>query len=337
MFIRAASVTLFGVNERWIVFQVSEVTDPACRELAISGICRIVSMWSRCHESECGMRSLMIRILAGVVVLVMMGMMVNAQTPTPAGGSAPAGDAVVKVPTNPYSLLIENLEMIAYIIIGCSLVAVALIVQGFIRARKSVLLPDASTARMRELIDQRQFKELLDFTEQDPSFVAQALHPALKRAPRFVEMKEAMETSVAVQTSEEFRRLEYINILANIGPLLGLLGTVIGIMQAFIEIRKAGGSTSPQELSQGIAVALGTTMLGLMLAIPCMVAYGVLRTKIDRLTEKGALEAEDLLLTMRPQDAQGGTRPGGPQPTMARKLPAAPSVGGSESSGLMRE
>lgn len=258
-----------------------------------------------------------------LLAIAMMGALVI-------GGPAFAQDAAeteAAVADNVYSLVLQNLEVISISILLLSVVAITLIIQNFIRVRKDVMLPQQNTEQMREMIANRQFKELIDYTENDPTFVAQALNPALKRAPRFAEMKEAMETSVAEQTAEQFRKLEYLNILANLGPLLGLLGTVVGIMQAFLDMQKGGGAASPADLAQGISVALGTTMLGLILAIPCMAAYGVLRNKVDRLTTVGALEAEELLLMIRPSEST--TRPAAKgaaaRPAVAKKPPAPPA------------
>jgi len=71
-----------------------------------------------------------------------------------------------------------------------------------------VYLPEETLNRIRELIGTRQFNELLDFTERDPSFVSRALNPALKRAPSFAAMKEAMETAIGEQHAERFRSIE---------------------------------------------------------------------------------------------------------------------------------
>ena len=132
-------------------------------------------------------------------------------------------------------------EPVSLVIILLSFVAVTLIIQAALRARRQVLLPDEADAQIEELIRDRKFRELIEFTEQDDSFVSRALNPALKRAPSFTDMRESLEAGVADETAEEFRRLEYINILANVGPLLGLLGTVVGIMDAFLAMQKAGG------------------------------------------------------------------------------------------------
>src|SRR6478735_3917182 len=188
------------------------------------------------------------------------------------------------------------------IILALSITGLTFIIQGFIKNRASVLLPEESTNHIRELIGQKKFKELIEFTETDPSFASRALNPALKRAPSFSSMKEAMETAIGEQTAEQFRKIEYLNIIGNLGPLLGLLGTVLGMMGAFDAMNKAGGNASPAQLAGGISKALAHTFLGLFLAVPCLAAFGVLRTLVDRLTVRGALIAEELLLMVKPQE-----------------------------------
>lgn len=224
-----------------------------------------------------------------------------AQNAAPAGGkdeSAPGMFATL------ITLILSHIDMVFVIIMGCSIIAVTLIVKGFIQARRSVLMPVASTERIRELIGARQFRELEDFTATDPSFVSKAMYPALKRAPSFSAMKEAMETAVGEQTAEQFRRIEYLNIIGNLGPLLGLLGTVLGMIDAFAALSRAGGNANPAQLANGISAALTHTFLGLFLAIPCLASFGVLRTMVDRLTVQGALECEELLLMIKPAEAK---------------------------------
>lgn len=243
-----------------------------------------------------------------------------------AGGDAAAGP---QQPTSFWQVLFSNKDPVFWTIITLSVVAVTLIIQGFIKNRASVFMPEASTEHMRELIGQKKFKELIEYTESDPSFVARALNPALKRAPSFSSMKEAMETAIGEQTAEQFRRIEYLNIIGNLGPLLGLLGTVLGMIEAFTAMSDAHGQASPAQLAGGISKALCHTFLGLMLAVPCLSAFGVLRTMVDRLTVQGALIAEELLLMVKPAEkpaAGAGARPapGAPAPGAPRKAPAPP-------------
>lgn len=207
-----------------------------------------------------------------------------------------------RIPSSAWLLPFDSLrggEPITWTIVLASIVAVTLIIQGFLRVRKVVIIPPESNQRIEQLILGRNFRELVDFTGTDDSFVSRALHPALKRAPAVADMREALETSIAEETAEEFRKIEYINILANIGPLLGLLGTVVGIMDAFLAMRRVGGAADVGALAEGISTALGTTMLGLILAIPCLICYGILRNKADRITQEGAELAEEFLQMMK--------------------------------------
>ena len=243
------------------------------------------------------------------------------------GGQPAAGEQ------NVVQLILDQWKDPIFWTIGIlSVTAVTLILQGFIRNRSAVMLPESSHSQIRDLIAQKKFKELIDFTETDPSFVSRALNPALKRAPSFNSMKEAMETAIGEQSAEEFRKIEYLNIIGNLGPLLGLLGTVWGMIIAFEAMHSHGGEAKPADLAHGISKALAHTFLGLFLAIPCLAAFGVLRTIVDRLTIRGALIAEEMLLMVKPVDAKpaaiGATAavpraiPGmPPQPPIAAPIP----------------
>ncbi|HEV8607658.1 MAG TPA: MotA/TolQ/ExbB proton channel family protein [Tepidisphaeraceae bacterium] len=273
--------------------------------------------------------SLRFVLLAGVLaVAVFASQSALAQG---AGGAAP--EVKVKHKVNPFGIIVQNIDFVFVIIVLCSIIGLTLIIQGFIKARATVMMPEESTNHIRELISQRQFKELIDYTETDPSFVSKALNPALKRAPSFAAMKEAMETAIGEQTADQFRRIEYLNIIGNLGPLLGLLGTVLGMIEAFGQMSASGGQANPSDLAGGISQALCHTMLGLLLALPCLAAFGVLRTIVDRLTVQGALIAEELLLMVKPAEAKpaaaAAIRPGvAPQPApQVRKAPMpAPPV-----------
>lgn len=269
---------------------------------------------------------LLLALIAGVVFVMSSSGFAQG---TPAGGAGGAQPAVQK--QGILSLILSHIDFVFVIIATLSVIGLTLIIQGFIKIRAAALIPEASTNHIRELIGQRQFKELIDFTENDPSFISRALNPALKRAPSFSSMKEAMETALAEQTAEQFRRIEYLNIIGNLGPLLGLLGTVLGMIEAFQDLMAAGGEANPAKLAGGISTALTHTFLGLMLAVPCLAVFGVQRTMVDRLTTQGALIAEELLLLIKPAEAKpaaaasataAGMRPGvAPQP-----IPGAPPV-----------
>ena len=236
--------------------------------------------------------SLFVAAMIGIAVLATKNLWAAEGTASEGASASPAPAAQQpseepRKKVNPFRIVMENVDFVFVIIMLCSVIGVALIIQGFITTRSAVIMPEESTGRIRELIGAKQFKELIDFTDSDPGFVSRAINAALKRAPSFPAMKEAMETSIGEQTAEQFRKIEYLNIIGNLGPLLGLLGTVLGMIESFEQMKLGGGKTSPAVLSGGISQALCHTMLGLLLALPCLAAFGVLRTMVDRLTVRG--------------------------------------------------
>jgi biopolymer transport protein ExbB len=219
------------------------------------------------------------------------------------------------------TIVLHNVDFVFVVIMGLSVVALTLIISSALRVRKSAFMPEETTNTIRTMIEQRQFKELIDYTESAPSFAA---------------MKEAMETSIGEQSAEQFRKIEYLNIIGNLGPLLGLMGTVLGMIEAFSAMQAAGGNAKPDVLAGGISRALAHTFLGLFLAVPALAAFGVLRTIVDRLTIRAALVCEELLLMIKPAEAKPATaRPAGaaapiaparPRVNPVPQPPAAPAV-----------
>ena len=249
-----------------------------------------------------------------LTILLAVGLFVTIAHAQGTGAGDPGATAVTK--ENLFTLIFSHWLDPVFLTIGAlSIAAVTLIIKGFLANRAEVLMPEASNSQMRELIEQRKFKDLLDFTETDSSFVSKSINAALKRANGgFVAMKEAMETALGEQTAERFRSIEYLNIIGNLGPLLGLMGTVMGMIQAFEAMHGSGGNAKPAELAGGISTALTHTFLGLALAIPCLAAFGILRTMVDRLTVRGSMIAEEMLLMLKPAD---------PRPAQAAPAPRA--------------
>lgn len=221
------------------------------------------------------------------------------------------------------SLILGHIDFVTVTIFILSIVSLTFIIRGFIQAREDVVMPLSTVEQIRGMIVDRQLPQLLEFVEHDPSFVSRAIGPALRKMPHFNAMKESMETSIGEQTAEAFRKIEILNVIGNLGPLLGLLGTVLGMIEAFDAMQRAG-TTDPGKLAGGIATALAHTFLGLFLAIPTLAAFGILRTTTDRLTTRAAIVSEEMLALIK-QGAENRPAPMG-QPPVATVLPPRPST-----------
>jgi biopolymer transport protein ExbB len=120
------------------------------------------------------------------------------------------------------------------------------------------------------------------------------------------DLKQWLNNAIQERASIELPQLEshlnVINIVATVSPLIGLLGTVLGMIQAFEVMASAAGGAKPDELAGGISVALITTATGMMIAIPMLVLYNWLKTMIENyvmLVEEAAIHLVDQLMTER--------------------------------------
>ena len=108
-------------------------------------------------------------------------------------------------------------------------------------------------------------------------------------------METAMAEVLDRDTTSMLRRIEWLNIIGNVAPMIGLFGTVWGMIDAFTGIVHAGGQPEPADLAGGISTALVTTWWGMVVAIPALAAYGFLRNRIDSLSAQTAVTVEELL------------------------------------------
>jgi biopolymer transport protein ExbB len=108
------------------------------------------------------------------------------------------------------------------------------------------------------------------------------------------------------QASRIFSKIEYLNIIGNVSPMIGLIGTVYGIILAFntlADIVRQGGVSRPDQLAEGISIALVNTFWGLIIAVPALAVYGFLRNRVELLASEAAGLATDLIRSIDPEDA----------------------------------
>ncbi len=114
----------------------------------------------------------------------------------------------------------------------------------------------------------------------------------------YAEYRSAVEEAGEDQTGKLYRRTEVLNVIGAIAPMLGLTGTVLGMIEAFTTIASLEGMARPQELAGGIGQALITTLLGLLVAIPTMVAFSYFRNKIDSLVAEAGKRIEQIMMPL---------------------------------------
>ncbi len=208
---------------------------------------------------------------------------------------------------------------VTWLLLLMSMCGIGLIVHLSIANRRPSVLPDALAEKIRANIKRKKFQQAIDAAAKDDSYLGRILVAAFHEAKfGFPAMMRALEQTADELATKRLRRIELLNVLGQVSPMVGLFGTVYGMILAFGAIVAAGGSADPVALAGGIGTALTTTFWGLVVAIPALSGYAIIRNKIDELTVEATIEAEEILNSFRPrkrsqvtveQKANGVTKP----------------------------
>ncbi len=261
---------------------------------------------------------------------------------------AVASDAPADAPSGAFlDTVMEGAGWLGVIIGLLSLFAAMLIFEHFFSIRRSTMITEEEVKSTREMVERRQFKECIEKLSKSKTMFGDVLTVGLRHGRHgFEAMQEAVEERAMAWRSSKFRRVEYLNIIGNISPLLGLLGTVIGMIDAFGKMRT--GAYGADNLAGGISTALVSTFLGLIVAIMAMFFFGICRNRVDSLTVAAHAAAVDILEYFRPAQftpgpsgassspfpaSAGGTSPSAPVPGLPGAAPPARPPGPATTSG----
>jgi biopolymer transport protein ExbB len=213
-------------------------------------------------------------------------------------------------PTSSWLSTIGKGGTVGFIIICLSLVALSLVIMHFMQIRRTSLLPQEQLAFIEKCLSEGAVDEALGYCV-DPAndtYLTRILATGLLRYQRSAfgpfELKNALEEAGEDQTSRLFRSTDALGLIGTIAPLLGLLGTVLGMVGAFDTIGQTTSNTH-SALAVNISEALVTTMLGLVLAIPCLTLSSFFRNRIEGLSAEACSEIERLVLHL--EQSQGSS------------------------------
>jgi biopolymer transport protein ExbB len=194
------------------------------------------------------------------------------------------------------------------------------VIEHAISIRAAVLVPTGLVDRVSELLAANQLTAAEQQCKLQPSVLASVLHAGLTEADGgWPAVEKGMEDAVADQAARLFRKVEYLSVIGNIAPMLGLLGTVIGMVFAFREVAITQGAARAADLAGGIYLALVTTVEGLLVAIPCLAFYAFFRSRVDQLVAEVSQAATHATAPLRRRRAaRAGAPPAPPRPEELR-------------------
>ncbi len=272
-------------------------------------------------EQNCGRKSIPALLLAMAVALLVPSFgqsFVMAQEETPPAADTAAAPPAAEAETAPADAAAApaaadpgapqpSRSFLAYIARACgwfwgpafllvSFILVALIMMNLLQVRRDVLLPTAFVEEFEQKLNAKDFQAAYEFARSDESFVARVLAAGMGRLSRgYEEAVEGMQEAGEDENMSLEHRLSYVALIGTIAPMMGLMGTVQGMISSFDVIATSAVAPKPSQLADGISTALVTTLIGLMLAIPAMVFYGILKNRIQRLVLEIGMVSEGLM------------------------------------------
>ena len=245
-------------------------------------------------------------ILLMVVVVAMVGLHVRTILATaPADEEGISAKTAIPVSAEPESAtkksaepepggpptlweILKNGGLVMLVLFIMSILTIALIIYYSLAFRRSNLMPPKFVNRLKDILSHRRFDEAAMFCRQNNNIISNIVKSGIDAAPRgHAIIQETMNNEGARQASTLWQKISYLNDLAIVAPMLGLLGTVVGMLDSFLAISARGGTSigiiNPAAISDGVAKAMITTVAGLSVGIIATIAYAFFRGVVQRL------------------------------------------------------
>ena len=186
--------------------------------------------------------------------------------------------------------------MYLIVFLRLSFTLVALLVMNILSATRGAVCPQDLEMTFSDMLDNQQYQEAYELANVDSTMLGQMLSAGLgKLSNGYPQAIEAMQEVGEVETMKQEHRLSYMALIGTISPMVGLFGTVHGMINSFEEIALGGSTPSPTKLAEGISTALFTTLVGLAIAIPAIACFNILKNRVSRLVLEVGIVSEGLM------------------------------------------
>jgi biopolymer transport protein ExbB len=186
------------------------------------------------------------------------------------------------------------------LLFALSVVAAFLVFDHLMTIRAKDLMPPGLPEQVRKSLQAGRIEEANEACRAKPSLLSFVLlHGISELEYGWTSVEKAIEDALAEQSARLYRKIEYLSVIGNIAPMVGLLGTVIGMIVAFQQVSATQGSATAPQLAEGIYQALVTTVGGLIIAIPSLGAFAIFRNRVDQLVAEAAYMAQHVFSPLR--------------------------------------
>ncbi len=206
---------------------------------------------------------------------------------------------------------------ILFTLFALSMTATYLVFDHAMTIRRDVIVPQGLSDVVHKSLATGQRAMAEKQCQERPSLLGSILLSGIaERKFGWAAIEKSVEDQASQQAARLFRRIEYLSVIGNIAPMVGLLGTVTGMIFAFRAVASTQGAAGAADLAEGIYQALVTTVAGLLVAIPSLGAFAIFRNRVENLVADATDEAAHALSPLR----RGTTKPNVPnQPPPASR------------------
>jgi biopolymer transport protein ExbB len=217
----------------------------------------------------------------------------------------------------------KSLGLLGNVVLGAiSICLMAFVVMLILDLRMGTIIPGGFVEEFTQTVNDRKFKQAFDLARNDHSFLGRVLTAGMSRLQYGLEdAREASSNMLDSIKSSKEQLNSYLAVIGTVGPLLGLVGTVYGMIKAFMAMSTTG-TLDPNKLSEGISHALCMTLAGVGLAVPSIFFNAFFKNRIIHVSMDCGNIADDLLTQMYHNSKKAG--PTGGVPTAAAAAPSDP-------------
>lgn len=230
-----------------------------------------------------------------------------------AGGDEKKADA--KPQESFLAWMIRASGIFGFLIMLVSFVMVAIIMMIGLQLRRDNFLPASFVEQFEQRLQAKDYQGAYEAAKGSDSFIGRVLSAGMARLSRgFEEAEAGMQEIGEDETMAMEHKIGYLALIGSVAPMLGLLGTVQGMVLSFQVIATSTTSPKPSELADGIATALFTTLEGLVVAIPAIIFYALFKNRLARFLMECGFVASNLMKNfqnMGKAPARGGAAPAG--------------------------
>ena len=178
-----------------------------------------------------------------------------------------------------------------------SFILVALLVMCFLQIRKAILLPPTLSEQFEQHLEAKEYQPAYELAKNDDSYLGHVLAAGMgKLQSGYPTALTAMEEAQGEEQMKLEHKISYVSLIGALAPMLGLLGTVTGMVSSFKQIAdNPGVAPKPDQLAAGISTALVTTLIGLWIAIPAILFFQLFKNWLEEINSDASEETQRLM------------------------------------------